>query len=64
MKKIIAFIGITILFSGTALVNKNEKKYQEPFNNDSIKVDIIEQKMAKLDSLLLELQKYENKKYK
>lgn len=58
MKKLIAFIGVSVLFSGATFINRANTNVDMPTKPIS-KVEIITQKVSKLDSLLIELDKYE-----
>lgn len=58
MKKLIAFIVVSVLFSGATFINRADNKSNIPVKQVT-KVKIIEQKLSILDSLLIELDKYE-----
>jgi len=59
MKKLIAFIGISVLFSGATFINKANYRAEIPVHQDTIKINKINDKLITLDSLLLQLKKYE-----
>lgn len=65
MKKVTALFGVLLLFSGAGFDNKaniNEiKEIHTIYVDPTISIDKLVNKTNELDSLLIELQKYEKK---